>query len=105
LLITQIEPPLFFFFRFVSGRSRLPADSELDVGQRHFHIVLQSERPVDSFPTAQTCFFQLRLPKYTSREMLGERLRYAIHHCRTIDMDSYMLNRNNDNPPSDDENY
>jgi hypothetical protein len=27
--------------------------------------------------------------------MLKERLLYAIRHCRTIDMDNYMLARNN----------
>ena len=45
----------------------------------------------DNLPTSQTCFFQLRLPSYTSQEVLAERLRYAITHCRSIDMDTYML--------------
>jgi E3 ubiquitin-protein ligase HERC1 len=27
-------------------------------------------------------------------EVLAERLRYAINHCKSIDMDNYMLNRN-----------
>ncbi|CAG0917523.1 unnamed protein product [Notodromas monacha] len=90
--------------RFVSGRSKLPAATEIDPAQRHFHIVLQPERPLDSFPTASTCFFQLRLPRYSSKEKLAERIRFAINHCRTIDMDNYMLNRN-DNMTSDDENY
>lgn len=48
----------------------------------------------DGLPTAQTCFFQLRLPPYTSKENMAERLRYAIHNCRSIDMDNYMLSRN-----------
>ena len=51
---------------------------------------------VDGLPTSQTCFFQLRLSQYTSREMLAERLRYAIQNCRSIDMDNYMLTRNAD---------
>ena len=29
--------------------------------------------------------------------MLAEKLRYAINHCKTIDMDNYMLNRHDDN--------
>ena len=48
---------------------------------------------VDALPTSQTCFFQIRLPEYTSQEILAEKLRYAIKHCRSIDMDNYMLRR------------
>ncbi len=44
-----------------------------------------------SLPTSQTCFFQLRIPSYSSQDILAERLRYAITHCRSIDMDTYML--------------
>lgn len=51
---------------------------------------------VDALPTSQTCFFQIRLPDYTSQEVLAEKLRYAIKHCRSIDMDNYMLRRGND---------
>jgi hypothetical protein len=29
---------------------------------------------------------------------MKERLLYAIRHCRTIDMDNYMLARNNTGP-------
>ena len=48
---------------------------------------------MDALPTSQTCFFQIRLPEYTSQEILAEKLRYAIKHCRSIDMDNYMLRR------------
>ena len=27
---------------------------------------------------------------------MADRLRYAIHNCRSIDMDNYMLSRNTD---------
>ena len=63
---------------------------------------MRVERTVDGLPTAQTCFFQLRLPPYSSPEVLAERLRYAINYCRSIDMDNYMLTRNQD-VASDDE--
>ena len=53
---------------------------------------------MDSLPTSQTCFFQLRLPMYSSVQVMAERLRYAIHHCRSIDMDNYMLTRNAEGP-------
>ncbi len=78
------------FVVFISGRSRLPANP-VDLPQR-FQI-LPVDRPSDGLPTAQTCFFQLRLPPYSSKEVMAARIKYAIRHCRTIDMDNYMLQR------------
>ncbi|XP_042891775.1 probable E3 ubiquitin-protein ligase HERC1 isoform X3 [Penaeus japonicus] len=91
------------FVRFVSGRSRLPANLA-DLSQRF--QVMRVDRPVDSLPTAQTCFFQLRLPPYSSQEVMAEKMRYAINNCRSIDMDNYMLARNQDpNHHSDDDEF
>ena len=56
-------------------------------------------------PTSQTCFFQLRLPTYSSQEVLADRLRYAINNCRSIDMDNYMLARNADLGQGSDEEF
>ncbi|CAB3370488.1 Hypothetical predicted protein [Cloeon dipterum] len=88
------------FMRFVSGRSRLPANLA-DLSQRF--QVTKVDHATDGLPTAQTCFFQLRLPSYSSQEIMAERLRYAINHCRSIDMDNYMLARNADHGHSDEE--
>ncbi|KAM5242072.1 putative E3 ubiquitin-protein ligase HERC1 isoform 19-T29 [Hipposideros larvatus] len=90
------------FMRFVSGRSRLPANTA-DISQR-FQI-MKVDRPYDSLPTSQTCFFQLRLPPYSSQLVMAERLRYAINNCRSIDMDNYMLSRNVDNAEGSDTDY
>ncbi|XP_043542936.1 probable E3 ubiquitin-protein ligase HERC1 isoform X3 [Chiloscyllium plagiosum] len=90
------------FLRFVSGRSRLPANPA-DITQK-FQII-KVDRPVDGLPTAQTCFFQLRLPPYSSQEVMAERLRYAIQNCRSIDMDNYMLSRNADTGEGSDNEY
>lgn len=57
---------------------------------------MRVDRAPDGLPTAQTCFFQLRLPPYSSQEVMAERLRYAINNCKSIDMDNYMLARNAD---------
>ncbi|KAL5481420.1 hypothetical protein EMCRGX_G021569 [Ephydatia muelleri] len=78
------------FLRFVSGRSRLPARVS-EITQR-FKIMKGGET-TDALPTAQTCFFQIRLPVYRSQQVMAERLRYAIRNCRSIDMDNYMLRR------------
>ncbi|XP_063233987.1 probable E3 ubiquitin-protein ligase HERC1 isoform X2 [Bacillus rossius redtenbacheri] len=90
------------FMRFVSGRSRLPANLA-DLSQRF--QVMKVDRAADGLPTAQTCFFQLRLPPYSSREVMAERLRYAIDNCRSIDMDNYMLARNADAARASDDEY
>uniref|UniRef100_A0A3Q4H8X0 HECT domain-containing protein n=1 Tax=Neolamprologus brichardi TaxID=32507 RepID=A0A3Q4H8X0_NEOBR len=65
----------------------------------------QNDTPYDSLPTSQTCFFQLRLPPYSSQAVMAERLRYAINNCRSIDMDNYMLSRNVDNAEGSDTDY
>ncbi len=38
-------------------------------------------------PTAETCFFNVKLPRYSSKRILREKLLYAIVHTRTIDGD------------------
>ena len=58
--------------RFVSGRSRLPSDIA-DVSQR-FQI-MKTDKCKDGLPTSQTCFFQLRLPDYSSELIMEEKLR------------------------------
>uniref|UniRef100_A0A8B9H6W4 HECT-type E3 ubiquitin transferase n=1 Tax=Astyanax mexicanus TaxID=7994 RepID=A0A8B9H6W4_ASTMX len=90
------------FLRFVSGRSRLPSNPA-DITQK-FQII-KVDRPVNGLPTAQTCFFQLRLPPYTSQAVLAERLRYSIHNCPSIDMDNYMLSRNTEPVDGSDTEY
>lgn len=60
---------------------------------------------MNGLPTAQTCFFQLRLPPYTSQAVLAERLRYSIHNCPSIDMDNYMLSRNTEPADGSDTEY
>ncbi|KAK5649906.1 hypothetical protein RI129_000935 [Pyrocoelia pectoralis] len=90
------------FMRFVSGRSRLPANLA-DLSQRF--QVMRVDRVVNGLPTAQTCFFQLRLPPYTTQDIMAEKLRYSINNCRSIDMDNYMLARNTEQGPGSDDDY
>ncbi|XP_076258464.1 putative E3 ubiquitin-protein ligase HERC1 isoform X2 [Rhynchophorus ferrugineus] len=97
---TDVERVLFM--RFVSGRSRLPANLA-DLSQRF--QVMKVDKAVNGLPTAQTCFFQLRLPPYTSQEIMAEKLRYSINNCRSIDMDNYMLARNTEQGNVSDEDW
>lgn len=66
---------------------------------------MKVDKSIDGLPTAQTCFFQLRLPLYSSEEIMAERLRYSINNCRSIDMDNYMLARTADQGIMSDDEY
>ena len=73
------------FIRFVWGRSRLPAGKDF----KQFKITNKSVSGiVDNYlPVSHTCFFTLDLPCYTSKQVMREKLVYAITHCQAIDLD------------------
>ncbi|CAG9575570.1 unnamed protein product [Danaus chrysippus] len=78
------------FLRFVWGRTRLPRAPQ-DPRQRDFVLqVLDKYQPPDHFlPESYTCFFLLKMPRYSCKTVLREKLRYAIHFCKSIDTDEY----------------
>ncbi|CAK1599489.1 unnamed protein product [Parnassius mnemosyne] len=78
------------FLRFVWGRTRLPRAPQ-DPRQRDFVLqVLDKYQPPDHFlPESYTCFFLLKMPRYSCKAVLREKLRYAIHFCKSIDTDEY----------------
>ena len=41
-----------------------------------------------ALPTSHTCFFSIDLPRYSSYEVLKNKLKYAITHCQAIDTDT-----------------
>jgi len=52
--------------------------------------VLDKYNPPDHFlPESYTCFFLLKMPRYSCREVLQQKLKYAIHFCKSIDTDDY----------------
>eukprot|EP01132_Coremiostelium_polycephalum_P002496 gene2496-3088_t len=102
------------FLRFVWGRSRLPPsnefnsqfqlqifikndtrfyDEDYETGSRY--IDEKDQENQDAFlPEAQTCFFSLSLPNYSSPEIMREKLLYAITTCREIDADFIIPDEN-----------
>uniref|UniRef100_A0A2K6K1W1 HECT-type E3 ubiquitin transferase n=1 Tax=Rhinopithecus bieti TaxID=61621 RepID=A0A2K6K1W1_RHIBE len=66
------------FLRFVWGRTRLPR-TIADFRGRDFIIqVLDKYNPPDHFlPESYTCFFLLKLPRYSCKQVLEEKLKYA----------------------------
>jgi len=70
------------FLRFAWAQERLPAnDQEFERTRTRFLIKQFSGigDPDQAFPKADTCFFNLMLPEYSSSEILRERLLYAIY--------------------------
>jgi len=78
------------FLRFVWGRTRLPR-TLADFRGRDFVLqVLDKYNPADYFlPESYTCFFLLKMPRYSCKAVLREKLSYAIHFCKSIDNDEY----------------
>ncbi|CAM9365219.1 unnamed protein product, partial [Choristocarpus tenellus] len=78
------------FLRFVWARSRLPLHAS------SFHQKFKIQAPTgegvrddpDSYlPKAHTCFFSINLPKYTSDEIMTEKLTYTMYNCIEMDAD------------------
>ncbi|OIW00674.1 hypothetical protein TanjilG_09643 [Lupinus angustifolius] len=72
------------FLQFVTGTSKVPLEGFKALqgisGPQRFQIHKAYGAP-DRLPSAHTCFNQLDLPEYTSKEQLQERLILAIHEA------------------------
>ncbi|RNF12537.1 putative ubiquitin-protein ligase [Trypanosoma rangeli] len=112
------------FMRFVSGRERLPSGVRLKLMPDAHSRSIQSETSgntdaesnandtdgggdgggkssVDVFddnrlPHASTCFYWLSIPRYSSVEVMRERLLFAIQQC--LDIDADFVVHENGNP-------
>lgn len=52
--------------------------------------VMDKYNPPDQFlPESYTCFFLLKMPRYSCKTVLRQKLKYAIHFCKSIDTDEY----------------
>ena len=77
------------FLRFTWARSRMPASAK----DFPMNFRLQGpqggakEKPDDYLPHAQTCFFSLSLPQYSTKEILRAKLLLAISNSPNMDAD------------------
>lgn len=83
------------FVKFCWGQERLPAnDEEFDRTQTRFMIkpaTYSVNNPDTALPKADTCFFNLELPNYSTKEILKERLLLAINtDCDSINADQLI---------------
>ncbi|TYZ61267.1 hypothetical protein PybrP1_009568 [[Pythium] brassicae (nom. inval.)] len=77
------------FLRFVWGRSRLPTHAADFTQDFKISGLPKALGRADVYlPIAHTCFFSIDLPVYSSREVMRDKLLYAITHCQSIDADN-----------------
>ena len=74
------EEDKYKYLRFVSGRTRLPQTS---LGYNYSHIINKISNK-ELYPTSHTCFFTLHLPNYENKNILNEKLDYAIENSVEI---------------------
>jgi hypothetical protein len=48
--------------------------------------------PDTRLPSATTCYFTLKLPSYSSIEVMTAKLKYVINNCSEIDADFAVAN-------------
>jgi HECT-domain (ubiquitin-transferase)/SPRY domain len=77
------------FLQFVWARNRLPS-KESDF-ESPFRIQRDIGSSDNSLPSASTCFFTLTLPKYSSKDVLREKLTFAMENVCTMESD-YVTN-------------
>ena len=83
------------FIKFCWGEQRLPAnDEEFERRQTRFMIKpsMRAGGNVDgALPKADTCFFNLELPDYSTKEIMRQRILLAIHtDCDSMNAENVM---------------
>jgi len=80
------------FLQFVWARSRLPLkESDFDAPFKIQKDLKSSKNEIEALPGASTCFFSLTLPEYASKEILKQKLMFAIENVTTMESD-YVTN-------------
>ena len=75
------------FINFVYAKRRLPSSAAGFM--MPFHITKPTSamkaNPDKFLPHAQTCFFELSIPKYSSVQICRQKLLYAVENCTTME--------------------
>jgi E3 ubiquitin-protein ligase HERC1 len=75
------------FLRFASGRERLAMETETGRNKSTNAITIARLYGKDTLPQASTCFFTVKIPSYSSQEVMKQKLLLAICNCASIDTD------------------
>jgi hypothetical protein len=82
------------FLRFAWGRERLPQEKDFLEDMKIFPNLRPN--PDNQLPHAETCFFNVSLPKYTSEEVLRARLLMAITSTQAMDGETHLAGQQHD---------
>ena len=80
------------FIQFITGSSKVPVEGFKGLRgsngqiQKVEIIKLNSDQPDRRLPQAHTCFFQLDLPEYSSKNILKAKLIMAIKEGKTFNI-------------------
>jgi hypothetical protein len=77
------------YLRFTWGRNRLPL-TKAGFKQRMKISRLSPRRAEDTdraLPVSHTCFFSIDIPDYSSKDVMRQKITYAIYNCVAIDGD------------------
>ncbi|OWZ23473.1 hypothetical protein PHMEG_0001640 [Phytophthora megakarya] len=80
------------FINFAWGQDTLPAD-DAEFDRTHTRLLIKASPQDDGvnqdalLPKADTCFFNIELPAYSSEEIMREKLLLAITLCTSLDGD------------------
>lgn len=75
------------FLKFVWGRTSLPVLAS-EFNEKFVIQAFPKKGDPDTYlPEAHTCFFTLDLPRYSTLEILEQKLKYAIYNTKEIDTD------------------
>jgi hypothetical protein len=88
------------FLRFISGRERLPANLRLKIMSSASNSAGDTACDDEHLPHASTCFYWLSLPKYSSKDVLREKLLFAISQCVDIDADFRVRDQDDEVQPN-----
>ncbi|EFC47682.1 ubiquitin protein ligase [Naegleria gruberi] len=75
------------FLKFVWGRGRMPYNESEAFSNPMKIQKLDRPNPDIVLPLSHTCFFSIELPSYSTKEIMKEKLLYAIINCKAIDID------------------
>jgi hypothetical protein len=86
VLVEMTDDQRTLFLRFVWARSRMPTSTQGE--SLNFKLQIDNRENADMYlPHAQTCFFTLTLPHYSSKAILRQKLLYAIENSPNMDAD------------------
>ncbi len=76
------------FLRFAWGRDRLPPECDFNEEMKIFPSTKSDQEK--QLPHADTCFFNVSLPAYSTEALMREKLLKAITETRAMDADNAL---------------